>query len=102
MITLNSYIQEYDKGLAKQEQQENQQEQELRELKAEIVEELESIKDIYNLELTTNEMLEVSDYPTKTSLTTPQGHIKDWEYYYTEIENMTKQEWKDLENEYLN
>lgn len=102
MITLNSYIQEYDKGLDQQEKRESKQEQELRELKAEIVEELESIKDIYNLELTTNEMLEVSDYPIKTSLTTPQGHIKDWEYYYKEIENMTKQEWKDLENEYLN
>ena len=102
MITLNSYIQEYDKGLAKQEQQESQQEQELKELKAEITEELETIKNLYNLELTTNEMLEVSDYPIKTSLTTLQEHIKDWDYYYTTIENMTNQEWKDLENEYLN
>lgn len=101
MITLNSYIQEYDKGLREQEQQESRQEQELKELKAEIVEELETIKNLYSLELTTNEMLEVSDYPIKTSLTTLQGHIKDWDYYYTTIENMTKQEWKDLQAEYL-
>ena len=102
MKSLNTYITEYDAGLRKQEQQESKQEQELKELKAEIVEELESIKGIYNLELTTNEMLEASDYPIKTSLTTLQEHIKDWDYYYTTIENMTKQEWKDLENEYLN
>lgn len=102
MITLNSYIQDYDKGLAKQEQQESKQEQELRQVKAETVEQLESIKGLYNLDLTINEMLEVSDCPIKTSLTSAGDLIKDWNYYYDTITDMTSQDWHDLQAEYLN
>lgn len=100
MITLNSYIQEYDKGLAKQEQQESQQEQELKEIKEMTTEQLESIKNLYSLDLSVSEMLEVSDCPVQTSLTSAGDLIKDWEYYYQEITDMTSQDWHDLQAEY--
>lgn len=100
MITLNSYIQEYDKGLAKQEQQESQQEQELKEIKEMTTEQLESIKNLYSLDLSVSEMLEVSDCPIKTSLTSAGDLIKDWNYYYDTITDMTEQDWKDLQAEY--
>nr|WNM56182.1 hypothetical protein CoNPh38_CDS0306 [Staphylococcus phage S-CoN_Ph38] len=57
MKTLNTYIAEYDKGLDQQEKRESQQEQELKQVKAETVEQLESIKGLYNLDLTISEML---------------------------------------------
>lgn len=101
MLTLNTYIVEYDKGLKEQEQQESKQEQELKEIKAETIEQLEAIKKVYNLDLTVNEMLEVSDCPVKTCLTSVEGLIKDWEYYYQDITDMTQQDWEDLEKEYL-
>lgn len=100
MKTLNEYITEYDKGLKEQEQQESQQEQELREIKAETIEQLEAIKKVYNLDLTVNEMLEVSDCPVKTCLTSVKDLVKDWEYYYQDITDMTQQDWKDLQAEY--
>lgn len=101
MKTLNEYITEYDKGLKEQEQQESQQEQELREIKAETIDQLEAIKKVYNLDLTVNEMLEVSDCPVKTCLTSVEDLVKNWEYYYQDITDMTGQDWHDLENEYL-
>lgn len=101
MITLNSYIRQYDKGLDQQEKRESQQEQELRQIKAETVEQLESIKNLYSLDLSVSEMLEVSDCPVKTSLTSARDLIKDWEYYYDTITDMTSQDWHDLQAEYL-
>lgn len=100
MLTLNTYIRQYDKGLDQQEKRESQQEQELRQVKAETVEQLESIKNLYNLDLSVSEMLEVSDCPIKTSLTSAGDLIKDWEYYYQEITDMTSQDWHDLQAEY--
>lgn len=100
MITLNSYIQEYDKGLDQQEKRESQQEQELRQVKEMTTEQLESIKNLYSLDLSVSEMLEVSDCPVKTSLTSAGDLIKDWNYYYDTITDMTEQDWKDLQAEY--
>ena len=102
MITLNTYIRQYDKGLDQQEKRESKQEQELKEIKAETIEQLEAIKNLYNLDLTIEEMLEVSDCPVKTCLTSVKDLVKDWEYYYQDITDMTSQDWQNLENEYLN
>lgn len=100
MKSLKTYITEYDAGLREQEQQESQQEQELIKIKEMTTEQLESIKGLYSLDLTVSEMLEVSDYPIKTSLTSNRDLIKDWEYYYQEITDMTSQDWHDLQAEY--
>ena len=100
MKTLNEYIKEYDKGLKEQEQQESQQEQELKEIKEMTTEQLEAIKKVYNLDLTIGEMLEVSDCPIKTILTDTEDLVKDWNYYYDTITDMTEQDWHDLQAEY--